>query len=183
MLEPERLHDENYRWEVVTKLMQKNGDAIAQFCRSWLSEGLAEEVTQDVFVAAWENLPRYRPQASLRTWLFGIARHKCQQMYRNRARRQDIGRTFVDEIHARAHAERPVSPDDLMAHASQEMLLADCMSRLRDADRIVLTLRYWKEMPVSDIADVMGKSVAGIRKRLLRAQQRLKELMHERADA
>jgi RNA polymerase sigma-70 factor (ECF subfamily) len=178
VLERERLHDETYRWEVVAQLMLENGDAIAQFCRSWLSEGLAEEITQEVFVAAWENLLKYRPQASLRTWLFGIARHKCQQMYRNRARRREIGRTFVDEIHARAHAERPVSPDDLMAHASQEMLLADCMSRLRDEDRIVLTLRYWKEMPVDDIADVMGKSVAAIRKRLLRAQQRLKELMN-----
>jgi len=38
-------------------------------------------------------------------------------------------------------------------------------------------LRYWKEMPVDDIADVMGKSVAATRKRLLRSQQRLKELM------
>jgi RNA polymerase sigma-70 factor, ECF subfamily len=179
VLELERLHDESYRWEVVSQLMQENGEAIAQFCRGWLSEGLAEEVTQEVFVAAWENLPKYRPQAPLRTWLFGIARNKCQQMYRNRARRQDIGHTFVDEIHARAHAERPVSPDDLMAHASQEAALADCMSRLRDDERIVLTLRYWKDMPVDDIADVMGKSVAAIRKRLLRAQQRLKALMHE----
>ena len=179
MLEEERLHDADYRWQVVSQLMQENGDAIAQFCRSWLSEGLAEEVTQEVFVAAWQNLPNYRPQASLRTWLFGIARNKCQQMYRNRARRQEIGRTFLDEIHARAHAEQPVSPDDLVEHTTQEALLADCLSQLRDEDRIVLTLRYLKEMPVEDIADVMGKSVAAIRKRLLRAQQRLKELMYE----
>jgi RNA polymerase sigma factor (sigma-70 family) len=60
-----------------------------------------------------------------------------------------------------------------MEHASQEALLADCLSQLRDEERIVLTLRYWKEMPVDDIADVMGKSVAATRKRLLRAQQRL----------
>jgi RNA polymerase sigma-70 factor (ECF subfamily) len=182
VLEQDRLHDEAYRWEVVSQLMQENGDAIAQFCRSWLSEGLAEEVTQEVFVAAWENLPKYRPQASLRTWLFGIARNKCQQMYRNRARRQEIGRTFLDEIHARAHADRPVSPDALMEHASQEALLADCLSRLRDEERIVLTLRYWKEMPMDDIADVMGKSIAATRKRLLRAQQRLRELMLKGVD-
>jgi DNA-directed RNA polymerase specialized sigma24 family protein len=50
---------------------------------------------------------------------------------------------------------------------------------LRETDRIVLTLWYWKELPVSDIADVMGKSVAAVRKQLLRAQQRLKELMND----
>jgi DNA-directed RNA polymerase specialized sigma24 family protein len=36
---------------------------------------------------------------------------------------------------------------------------------------------YWRELPISDIADIMGKSVAAVRKRLLRAQQRLKEFM------
>lgn len=40
VLEQEMLHDEAYRWEVISQLMQANGDAIAQFCRSWLSEGL-----------------------------------------------------------------------------------------------------------------------------------------------
>ena len=54
--------------------------------------------------------------------------------------------------------------------------------QLRDEERIVLTLRYWKDMPVDDIADVMGKSVAAIRKQLLRAQQRLKELMLKGVD-
>lgn len=38
----------------------------------------------------------------LRTWLFGIARHKCQQAYRNRARRQAIAMTFAEERRARA---------------------------------------------------------------------------------
>jgi RNA polymerase sigma factor (sigma-70 family) len=69
-----------------------------------------------------------------------------------------------------------------MEHASQEALLADCLSRLRDEERIVLTLRYWKEMPMDDIADVMGKSIAATRKRLLRAQQRLRELMLKGVD-
>ncbi len=99
-------------------------------------------------------------------------------MYRNRARRQEISRTFVDEIHARAHADWPISPDDLLTQDAQQARLADCLSRLRDEERILLTLRYWKDMPVEEIADVMGKSVAAIRKRLLRAQKRLKELMH-----
>ncbi len=182
MLDQDRLHDAAYCSEVVSQLIQEHGDAIARFCQNWLSEGLAEEITQEVFVAAWQNLPKYRPQASLRTWLFGIARNKCQQMYRNRARRQETARTFVAEIHARAHADRPISPDDLATQVSQEAALADCMSRLRDDERIVLTLRYWKEMSVEDIADVMGKSVAATRKRLLRAQYRLKELMRERTD-
>jgi RNA polymerase sigma-70 factor, ECF subfamily len=77
MVDRQRLHDDAYRWEVVAALMRDNADAILQYCLTWLGAGLAEEVTQDVFVTAWQGLTKYQPDASLRTWLFGIARHKC----------------------------------------------------------------------------------------------------------
>jgi RNA polymerase sigma factor (sigma-70 family) len=67
----------------------------------------------------------------------------------------------------------------VVTQASQVARLAACLTHLRETDRIVLTLWYWKELPVSDTADVMGKSIAAVRKQLLRAQQRLKELMND----
>ena len=57
--------------------------------------------------------------------------------------------------------------------------LHDSLTKLSGEDRILLTLWYWKELPVAEIADILGKSVAAVRKRLTRAQQRLKELMYE----
>jgi RNA polymerase sigma-70 factor (ECF subfamily) len=182
MIDRSRLREEGYRWEVVASLMQDHGEAIMQYCLTWLGQGLAEEVTQDVFVAAWQGLPAYRPDATLRTWLFGIARHKCQQAYRNRARRQTIARTFVGEIEHRAHREAPDTPDDQLAQAAERVRLHDSLARLPSEDRILLTLWYWKELPVREIAEIMGKTEAALRKRLTRAQRRLKELMHEPLD-
>ncbi len=179
MVELEHIHDDAYRWKVIADLMQAHGDAVTQYCYTWLGEGLAEEMTQEVFVTAWERLPSYQPQAPLRTWLFGIARNKCQQAYRNRVRRQAIAQTFLQEIHVRAHAGQLTSPEEQLVRVSDEARLANCLGQLRDEDRIMITLRYWKDMPVADIADIMGKSVAAVRKRLTRAQHRLKELMHE----
>ena len=175
----QRLPDPEYRWEVVSGLMQDHAKAIVQYCTTRLGEGLGEEVTQEVFVAAWQQLPRYRPEAPLSTWLFAIARNKCQQAYRNRARRQAIARLCVEEIRARTHIGGTLSPEGMVTQASQVARLAACLTQLRETDRIVLTLWYWRELPVSDIADIMGKSVAAVRKQLLRAQQRLKELMDD----
>jgi RNA polymerase sigma-70 factor, ECF subfamily len=175
----QRLPDPEYRWDVVSGLMHDHAKAIVQYCTSRLGEGLGEEVTQEVFVAAWQQLPRYRPEAPLSTWLFAIARNKCQQAYRNRARRQAIARLSVEEIRARTHIGGPASPEGIVAQASQAAHLAACLTQLRETDRIVLTLWYWRELPVSDIADIMGKSIAAVRKQLLRAQQHLKELMHD----
>jgi RNA polymerase sigma-70 factor (ECF subfamily) len=140
---------------------------------------LGEEVTQEVFVAAWQQLPRYRPEAPLARWLFAIARHKCQQAYRNRARRQAIARLCVEEIRERTHLGDPLSPEGVVTQASQVARLAVCLTYLREIDRIMLTLWYWRELPVSDIADITGKSVAAVRKQLLRAQKRLKELIDD----
>jgi RNA polymerase sigma factor (sigma-70 family) len=103
-LDRQRIPDEAYRWEVLDALMREHAHAIAHYCTAWLGEGLAAEVTQEGFVTAWETLPAYRPDAPLRRWLFGIARNKCQQGFRNRARRQTIARTFLADIRRQVHA-------------------------------------------------------------------------------
>jgi RNA polymerase sigma-70 factor (ECF subfamily) len=179
VIDLQRLRDEGYREEVVVALVRDHGDAIMRFCVARLGEGVAEEVTQEVFVAAWEGLLKYRLEVTLRAWLFGIARNKCQQTYRNRARRQAIDEEHLKVIRERAHAQGPLSPEDAFAHATLHGQLHDSLSKLPSEDRILLTLWYWKELPVAEIADIMGKTEAAIRKRLTRTQQRLKELMHE----
>ena len=179
MIDRQRLHDDAYRWEIVECLMQAHGTAIMQYCLTRLGEGLADDVTQEVFVAAWKMLPRYQPEAELKAWLYGIARNKCLQAYRNRARRQTIVRMFEEEIRKRAHAAGEPSPADCKSQTPRLVWLCDSLAKLRDIDRILLTLWYWKELQVAEIAEIMGKSEGAVRKRLYRAQQRLKELMHE----
>jgi len=176
MIDRQRVHDEAYRWEVVVTLMQDHGDAITRYCLTWLGQGLAEEMAQEVFLAAWQQLPRYQPEASLRTWLFGIARHKCQQAYRNRARRQAIARTFSEEIGTHVHAAASTLHED-DPQAVGRARLHHCLSQLRSDERILLTLRYWKQLPVAEIADIVGKGVEATRKQLHRLQQRLRECM------
>lgn len=175
----QQIQDATYRWEVVSGLMQAYAEVILQYCTTRLGEGVGAEVTQEVFVAAWHQLPTYRPEAPLAAWLKAIARHKCQQAYRNRARRQAIARLCVEEIRERTHIGPLPSPEGVAAQASQAAGLAAGLAQLRATDRILLTMWYWKELPVRDIADILGKSVAAVRKQLLRAQQRLKELMDD----
>jgi RNA polymerase sigma-70 factor, ECF subfamily len=179
MIDRQRLHDDAYRWEVVAGLIQDYGAAIMPYCLTWVDEGLSEEITQEVFVTAWEMLPKYRPEALLKAWLYGIARKKCMQAYRNRARRWVIAQTFVEEIHKRAHGEGQPSLGDCESQTTLCDRLSDSLARLSDVDRMLLNLRYWKELPVVEIAEIMGKSEGAVRRQLSRAQQRLKELMHE----
>jgi RNA polymerase sigma-70 factor (ECF subfamily) len=66
-----------------------------------------------------------------------------------------------------------------MADEAQRTLLQESLAQLRDVDRMLLVLRYWKELPMADIADIMGKTESAVRKQLERAKQRLREVMQE----
>ncbi len=144
-----------------------------------LGSGLAEEVTQEVFVAAWRGLPKYRAEHNLRAWLYGIANNMCRQSYRNRARRSAIALTFSEEIRERSHAEAPKALEQQAEAAGQLQQLQDSLAKLSDEERILLNLRYWRGMSVQEIASTMNKSSPTIRKRLERAQRRLKEYMRD----
>jgi RNA polymerase sigma factor (sigma-70 family) len=50
----------------------------------------ADDLTQEVFLAAWQGLKHFRGDASLRQWLLGIARHKVEDYYRRRLRQIEL---------------------------------------------------------------------------------------------
>jgi RNA polymerase sigma-70 factor (ECF subfamily) len=70
-------------------------------------------------------------------------------------------------------------PEHTAVTQAQFDQLADCLTQLRDEERILLNLRYIKNLSVVEIAEVVGKGEAAVRKRLLRSLQRLRKLMDE----
>ncbi len=178
MIDQNRLRDDAYRRVIIDDLWQDYNTEIRHYCTTWLGGDLAEEITQEVFTSAWQALARYRPEQNLRAWLYGIAHKKCQQNYRNRARRRQIAEAFLADIGKRAHADEPTSPEQQMAETDQLKQLHDHLAQLPDEARILLNLRYWRDLSMEEIASVMGKSVPTIRKRLRQAEQRLRGWMN-----
>jgi RNA polymerase sigma-70 factor (ECF subfamily) len=179
-IDRQQLHnDDDYRRQVIDTLVRDYGDAIMRKCTEWLGEGEAEEIAQEVFVAAYNRLPSYQPNAPIREWLFAIAHKRLQRAYRDRKRRQDIAQRFVKDIRQRVHAVGSTSPEDQVVQQDLCARLPDSLAQLPAEDQILLTLWYWKEVPIAEIADIMRKSTAAIRRRLTRVEQRLKELMDD----
>jgi RNA polymerase sigma-70 factor (ECF subfamily) len=68
-----------------------------------------------------------------------------------------------------------------MVDEAQRTVLQESLAQLQDLDRMLLVLRYWKELPIADIADIMGKTESAVRKQLERARQRLRQTMQTHA--
>lgn len=109
----------------------------------------ADDVIQDVFLAAWENLGAYRGNSSLQSWLMGIARNKVKDYYRAHLRKPDSLETAIEHFGANiAHAQI----DDHLDKERARIKARRVLNELPEKYRIILIWRYWDEYPVKAIA-------------------------------
>jgi RNA polymerase sigma-70 factor (ECF subfamily) len=128
--------------------------------------GRAEEVRQDVFLKLWRVLSAYDGRASLGTWLYTIARNTCLSAARSEAYR---GTASIDG------SNEPAVP----ATASRDVELAQCLDRLPEIQREVITLFYLQEKSVQDVALMLNLPENTVKSHLHRARKALAALLRE----
>lgn len=144
--------------------------------RMALGQGHAEEIAQETFLRAWNNLADYRPErAEFSTWLFTIARNLALHELERATRRHELGSgaELPD-----APCERP-QPPEALALAQRQRRLHLALRQLPLADRSALALAYNQELDLAAIARIEGCSVAAIKTRLHRAKEKLRHLLED----
>src|SRR5262245_33628065 len=82
----EAIAQRDYR-RALTLLMERHGNAVYRFAYQLTRDAtLAEEVRQKAFVDAFRDLPKFQGRSTLKSWLFGITRHRCQDATKTRKR-------------------------------------------------------------------------------------------------
>lgn len=156
------------------ELVRGHHDDVAQLVYrllAWDSE--AEEVVQEVFLAAWRALPRFRGEASVSTWLRRIAVNKC----RARKRRWKVRNRWW--WHARLSHTEPLQQSTLDAALDDERLeqVRSAVRALPHRDREVIVLHYLEQKDVDRVATELGLRRNTVEVRLHRARARLKPLL------
>jgi RNA polymerase sigma-70 factor (ECF subfamily) len=125
----------------------------------------AEDAVQDASVHAWRRIHQLRgDRQALRSWFLAIVANQCRR--RRRLRWSSVVRS--DELHILGD-QRPV---DISEDVSD---LRQALRRLKPEDRSVLLLHYALDMPIEEVADVLGLRPAGARSRLYRALGKLRD--------
>ncbi len=135
-----------------------------------------DDLAQDVFFVAYRNLAEFRTEEDFGAWLRGIARHKIFEYFRKSSRRQkamarfreDVARVMQDDL------ERSVSAD---VSGSIEVLL-QCIARLPDRLRRVVRAGLDGYKP-ADLADELETTVGAVYRLHYRANQLLRECLHQ----
>jgi RNA polymerase sigma-70 factor (ECF subfamily) len=126
--------------------------------------GRAEEVTQDIFLKVWRALPSYDGRALVSTWLYAIARNTCLSAIRAESYRRTDPLETVTEPAAPVRSGCDVDWDRLLA-------------RLSDMQRQVITLYYFEERDVKEVADRLGLAVGTVKSHLYRAREALAAML------
>lgn len=143
----------------------------------------AEDVTQQTFLSALENLSGFRGEASFATWLFRIATHAALKIIRKRKGLKTIsleeateGTGDVDSVpHPEFIADWRQSPEQLVQKHEIQRLLDEALSKLDEKHRLVFLLRDVEGFSVKETAEALGLTEANTKVRLLRARLQLRE--------
>ena len=145
-------------------------------------DGLAEEITTDVFFEVWRNADAYRGESPVSTWIFGIANLKTlsARRYYAQPRRASV-RLASDEALARFG-----EPSDQIESitARQELLrVMRAIERLPEGQRDVLRLAFLEGRSYPEIAEQLEISEANVKTRVNRARSRLRTLARQAPEA
>jgi RNA polymerase sigma-70 factor (ECF subfamily) len=143
----------------------------------------AEDVTQQTFLSALENLNGFRGEASFSTWLLRIAAHAALKIIRKRRGLQllslDEASGAEDQPDSIPHpefiADWKQSPEQLVHQREVRRLLDDALGLLDEKYRVVFLLRDVEGLSVKETAEALGLSESNTKVRLLRARLQLRE--------
>ncbi len=143
----------------------------------------AEDVTQQTFLSALENLSGFRGEAGFSTWLLRIATHAALKVIRKRKGLDtislDVSTQPQGEDGAIPHPEYIAdwreSPEELAHRNEVRRLVDDALAQLDEKHRMVFLLRDVEGLSIKETADALGFTQANTKVRLLRARLQLRE--------
>jgi RNA polymerase sigma-70 factor, ECF subfamily len=134
---------------------------------------LVDDVVQDVFLAALKGLAAFEGQSSLRTWLVAIARHKIEDIYRQRLRAAlaiDLDSTEVEPT------SNEIALDEQIDRARADAKTRRVLERMPERYALILLWRYWEQRSARDVAVAIGTTEKSVERLLARARAKFKDL-------
>ena len=137
---------------------------------------VAEEITQDTFLKAYQKLSTLKEPRDFSSWLYVIATRRCIAWLRKkRLWTQSLETTSNMLLEKATYSGHVIEENERVAAESQREVVKKLLEQLQESERTVMTLHYFGEMTCEEISKFLGVSVGAIKSRLSRARHRLKK--------
>ena len=133
----------------------------------------ALDISQNVFLNCFRHLPAFRGDSAFKTWLLRIAYNEGLNWVRTRQRH---GQTEALDAKSALLSDGPAQERDLVAQERRSVLMQK-LDELNPRQRTAITLRYFRQMPLREIADVLECSEGNVKNMLFRSVRKLRQSM------
>lgn len=156
--------------------LQQNFDSIYQthfpkvfrLCKGYFhgDNDIAADTTQEVFIKVWENLPKFRNEANIGTWIYKIAANTCLMYLRKKNQTISISTSVIID-----HEEK----NDETEYKFKKMY--DCINQLSPTNKLIIMM-VLEDLEYVKIAEVIGITEENLRVRIHRIKDKLSKCVH-----
>ena len=139
----------------------------------------AEEVSQDTFVKIYKSLSKFNGEAKFSTWIYKVAFNTCLDRLRKNKRLQPV--VSLDAF-AEQESISLMNVLDSIEQKERKQMIQDCLHSLPGEDGFLLTLYYFEEQSLDEIAKIIGINPNNVKIRLYRSRKKLTCLLKERLE-
>ena len=140
----------------------------------------ANEITQETFISALRSLGTYQEKKSLKAWLYTIALNHSRSMLRKRKSLARLGSVLASIF--RVETQRQILPEETAIQNEKEAILWKALDQLDERFRTVVVLRYFHELSIAEISEILSVNEGTIHSRLHGAREKLRDAL-ERLDS
>ena len=137
---------------------------------------IAEDITQDTFLKAYQRLSTLKKPQRFASWLYVIAANYCKMWLRKKRLStqslEDINSTALERA---TYSGYVIAKNEQTTAEAQREVVKKLLAKLQESERTVITLHYLGGMTYKEISEFLGVSVGTIKTRVYRARQRLKK--------
>lgn len=170
--------------EAFDELVRSTGGRVLAVCRRMLGqEEDASDAVQETFLSAFKAIESFDGRSQITTWLHRIAVNVCLMRIRTRRRRHEQSiEPLLPQFLADGHQSIPSrswkpSGENGIERADARAVVREKIAELPEGYRVVLMLRDVEELSTEETAQALGMTVNGVKTRLHRARQALRELL------
>ncbi len=140
---------------------------IFRLCMGYVNDTeLAQDLAQETFIIVWQQLPKFRNESSVGTWIFRIASNNCLRQ--------------IEKEKKFTKTDLPVNLEEKKQESMepQIQMLYQFISELPETDRIIISLEL-EEIKQAEIAHIVGLSESNIRVKIHRIKEKLTQKFKE----
>ena len=179
-------------WSAFEQLFWRYHEKVYTFAWHFLqSRELAEDVTQDTFVKAWESLHSLKSNDAFQAWLHQIARRLCLDTLRKRVwetsvseftvltdqRTSEEGEGEVEPFLAGVESTDSLDPEEVIIENERKKAVHEAIAQLSPPLREVVVLHYLEGLPVDEVAKILSVPIGTVLSRLARAREALRRTL------